>query len=101
VVEQIAIPLDRARAEVVPLSERGCTGSVKVTHNDRRGARRVFRAAAEEADALKHPQIGLAHLLLGVLREPDCMAARVLHRTGMRLQSVRDDIVQLLNEEPM
>src|SRR6266550_459913 len=50
--------------------------------------KRVLQFAAEEADRLLHNYIGTEHLLLGILREE-----------GMRLNTVREDIVSLLNEK--
>src|SRR4026209_413886 len=61
--------------------------------------KRVLNYAAEEADRLLHNYIGTEHLLLGILREERSVAATILYEKGMRLTSVRDDIVQLLNEK--
>ena len=61
--------------------------------------KRVLQFAAEEADRLLHNYIGTEHLLLGVLREERSVASTVLSEKGMRLKSVREDIVQLLNEK--
>ena len=61
--------------------------------------KRVLTFAAEEADRLLHTYIGTEHLLLGILREERSVAASILYEKGMRLASVRDDIVQLLNEK--
>jgi len=61
--------------------------------------KRVLQYAAEEADRLLHNYIGTEHLLLGILREERSVAASILLEKGMRLNSVRDDIVQLLNEK--
>jgi hypothetical protein len=93
------LSLDRARVELcsnrsseaLPLADR-------VSTSER--AQGVFRAAVEEADALKHHNIGLAHILLGVLRNSDSVATTLLDRMGIRVQSVRDRISLLLNEEP-
>ena len=63
-------------------------------------AKRVLGFAAEEADRLLHNYIGTEHLLLGILREERSVAASVLMDKGMRLHTVRDDIVRLLNEQP-
>jgi hypothetical protein len=60
--------------------------------------KRVLGYAAEEADRLLHNYIGTEHLLLGILREERSVAGSILHDSGMRLTTVRDDIVQLLNE---
>jgi len=61
--------------------------------------KRVLQYAAEEADRLQHTYIGTEHLLLGILREERSVAASILYEKGMRLASVREDIVQLLNEK--
>ncbi len=61
--------------------------------------KRVLQFAAEEADRLLHNYIGTEHLLLGILREERSVASMVLSEKGMRLNTVREDIVQLLNEK--
>src|SRR5690606_582290 len=61
--------------------------------------KRVLQFAAEEADQLSHNYIGTEHLLLGILREDQSVAATILVEKGMRLATVREDIVQLLNEK--
>ena len=61
--------------------------------------KRVLQFAAEEADRLLHNYVGTEHLLLGILREERCVAASILIEKGMRLNTVREDIVQLLNEK--
>jgi ATP-dependent Clp protease ATP-binding subunit ClpC len=59
----------------------------------------VLQFAAEEADRLLHNYIGTEHLLLGILREDRSVAAVILAERGMRLNTIRDDIVELLNEK--
>ena len=61
--------------------------------------KRVLQQAAEEADRLLHNYIGTEHLLLGILREERSVAASIMSEKGMRLNTVREDIVQLLNEK--
>src|SRR3979411_1602631 len=61
--------------------------------------KRVLQFAAEEADRLLHNYIGTEHLLLGILREERSVAASILMEKGMRLNTVREDITQLLNEK--
>ena len=61
--------------------------------------KRVLQHAAEEADRLLHNYIGTEHLLLGILREERSAAASLLSEKGMRLNTAREDIVQLLNEK--
>ena len=63
------------------------------------GTKRALVAAAEEADRLLHDRIGTEHLLLGILRDERSVAASILMERGMRLQTVRDDSLQLHNEQ--
>ena len=63
--------------------------------------KRVLRHASEEADRLLHNHIGTEHLLLGILCEERSVAASILLEKGMRLNAVREDIVQLVNEKTM
>src|SRR5215470_7907178 len=62
-------------------------------------ARRVLFFARYEASQLGSISIETEHLLLGLLREERSVAASILVEKGMRLNTVREDIVQLLNEK--
>ena len=61
--------------------------------------KRALNFAAEESDRLLHNYIGTEHLLLGILREERSVAASILREKGLRLETVRDDIVQLLSDK--
>ena len=52
--------------------------------------KRILTTAAAEADALDHQYIGCEHLLMGILREEDPVAAAYLHSAGVRLGAVRE-----------
>jgi hypothetical protein len=56
--------------------------------------KRVFTHADEEAKRLNHRHIGTEHLLLGLLREKDCFAARILTGRGATLEALRARIEQ-------
>ncbi len=62
-------------------------------------SKRVLSFGSEEAERMLHNYIGTEHILLGLMREEKCVAAQLLADKGMRLGSVREDIVQLLNEK--
>ena len=53
--------------------------------------KRVLSNAAEEAGRLAHKHIGACHLLLGLLREEGCLAAKILQEHGLRLESLRTE----------
>jgi ATP-dependent Clp protease ATP-binding subunit ClpC len=62
-------------------------------------SKRVLSHAAEEAERMLHNYIGTEHILLGLLREEQSTAALILADKGLRLPTVREDILALLNEK--
>jgi ATP-dependent Clp protease ATP-binding subunit ClpC len=62
-------------------------------------SKRVLGYASEEAERMLHNYIGTEHILLGLMREEKSVAAGILSEKGLRLPSVREDIVHLLNEK--
>ncbi len=58
---------------------------------------RALRYAAQEADRLLHGHVGTEHLLLGLFRENRCTAASILGELGLRIDAVRDQIVEMLS----
>ena len=56
--------------------------------------KRILAYAAEEAERLSNRHIGTEHLLLGLLREENCVAAQVLSELGLRLNAVRQDLAR-------
>jgi ATP-dependent Clp protease ATP-binding subunit ClpC len=61
-------------------------------------ARQVIVLAQEEARTLKHNYIGTEHLLLGLLREADGVAARVLGSLEVSLEEVRGEVARIVGE---
>src|SRR5215469_6938086 len=61
--------------------------------------KRILAYAAEEADKLSHKVIGTGHLFLGVLREQDCFAAKLLHERGIGLEMARERIGSIPPEQ--
>jgi ATP-dependent Clp protease ATP-binding subunit ClpC len=59
-------------------------------------ARKVFSLAQEEAQRFQHNYIGTEHLLLGLVREEEGVAARVLHKLDIELQDVRDSVESII-----
>ncbi|MGH2496927.1 MAG: Clp protease N-terminal domain-containing protein [Ktedonobacteraceae bacterium] len=59
-------------------------------------ARRVLSLAQEEAQRFQHNYIGTEHLLLGLVREGDCVAAKVLSNLGVELSLVRSAIEHII-----
>ena len=61
--------------------------------------RRVLRHAAEESRRMLHENIDIEHILLGLLREEDSVAAEVLRESGVQLASAREEFLEFLNEQ--
>ncbi|MFH1231164.1 MAG: ATP-dependent Clp protease ATP-binding subunit, partial [Planctomycetota bacterium] len=64
-------------------------------------AKKVLEFAHEEAINLNHDYIGTEHLLLGLLREEEGIAARVLVNLGVKLDEVREEIMTILSGGPL
>src|SRR5258708_1265698 len=61
-------------------------------------ARKVLSLAQEEAQRLQHQYIGTEHLLLGLVREGEGIAAGVLESLGVNLEKVRTQTIQVLSQ---
>src|SRR5947209_4719852 len=94
--------LDDFRSDIV----RHLTAREKVPESDEipfsASCERALQYATEEADRLLHSYVGTEHLLLGLLREESSVAAEVLAARGLRIEAVREAIVELLRrgEQP-
>src|SRR5260221_9238838 len=76
-------------------------GSSTMSNRDRfdkftERARKVLRLAQEEAQRFQHNYIGTEHLLLGLVREDEGVAAKVLHNLGVDLQKVRSSVEDII-----
>ena len=63
-------------------------------------ARDILQLTAAEADSLGHGYIGAEHLLLGVLRHGDTVAAAILRRYGLELEGTRSEVARLVSAVP-
>ncbi|MDI6641107.1 MAG: ATP-dependent Clp protease ATP-binding subunit [Elusimicrobiota bacterium] len=61
-------------------------------------AKKVLELAVDEATNMGHYYVGTEHLLLGLLREEEGIAARVLQNFGIELQDVRKEIIEILGD---
>ena len=59
-------------------------------------AKKVIEYAVEEARSLNHNYVGTEHILLGLLRETEGIAAQVLMHLGLKLEDVRQEVLNLL-----
>ena len=94
-LESLEISLPSARARVEEIIGRGSqTPSGHIPFTPR--AKKVLELSLREAKQLGHDYIGTEHILLGLIREGEGVAAQVLTSLGADLASVRREVIQLL-----
>lgn len=98
VLERLGVSLGRIRAEVEKQLPRGdARPSQDMTLTPR--AKRVIDLAYDEARNLNNNYIGTEHLLLGLIREGDGLAGRVLAKLGVELERARREVMALQDNE--
>jgi ATP-dependent Clp protease ATP-binding subunit ClpC len=96
VLKNLDVDLRKVRLEVEKLVKSGpdMVTMGKLPQTPR--AKKVIEYAIEEARNLNHNYVGTEHLLLGLLREHDGVAAQVLMNLGLKLDDVREEVLNLL-----
>ncbi len=96
-LKAMGVTLKDARVEVEKIIGRG-SGFVAVEIPFTPRAKRVLELSWDEARQLGHNYIGTEHLLLGLIREGEGVAARVLENLGVDLNKVRSNVIKMLGE---
>ena len=96
VLKNLDVDLRKIRIEVEKIVQTGpdMVTMGKLPQTPR--AKKVIEYAMDEARNLNHNYVGTEHLLLGLLREQEGVAAQVLMNLGMKLEDVRDEVLNLL-----
>jgi ATP-dependent Clp protease ATP-binding subunit ClpC len=98
VLKNLDVDLRKIRLEVEKIVQTGPGGDQvvlgKLPHTPR--AKKVIEYSVEEARNLNHNYVGTEHLLLGLLREQEGVAAQVLMNLGLKLEDVREEVLNLL-----
>ena len=96
VLKNLDVDLRKIRLEVEKLVQSGpemiTMGKLPQTPR----AKKVIEYSMEEARNLNHNFVGTEHILLGLLREQEGVAAQVLMNLGLKLEDVRDEVLNLL-----
>ena len=95
-LQSLGIRLDSVRSQVVDTIGQGHqspSGHIPFTPR----AKKVLELSLREALQLGHNYIGTEHILLGLIREGDGVAAQVLEKLGADLPKVRHTVIQLLS----
>ena len=97
VLENMNVELAKVRTAVefiIGRGDRPVVGEVGLTPR----AKRVIELAIDEARRLGHNYIGTEHLLLGLVREGEGIAAGVLESLGVNLDKVRHEVIRVLSQ---
>jgi ATP-dependent Clp protease ATP-binding subunit ClpC len=96
VLKNLDVDLRKIRLEVEKLVQSGpdMVTMGKLPQTPR--AKKVIEYSMEEARNLNHNYVGTEHILLGLLREQEGVAAQVLMNLGLKLEEVRDEVLNLL-----
>lgn len=97
VLKSMNVNLKDARIEVEKIIGRG-SGFVAVEIPFTPRAKRVLELSLEEARQLGHNYIGTEHLLMGLVREGEGVAARVLENLSVNVASIRTEVIQMLGD---
>jgi ATP-dependent Clp protease ATP-binding subunit ClpC len=98
-LESLGISLESVRKQVVEIIGEGSqapSGHIPFTPR----AKKVLELSLREALQLGHNYIGTEHILLGLIREGEGVAAQVLQKLGAELHKVRQTVIQLLSGSP-
>jgi ATP-dependent Clp protease ATP-binding subunit ClpC len=97
-LQNLGVELSRVRSEVEKIAGKGEKIQVQgISYTPR--AKKVIELAIEEGQNLGHNYVGTEHLLLGLLREGEGIAAQVLSNLGIDLKKARREVIQLLGGE--
>jgi ATP-dependent Clp protease ATP-binding subunit ClpC len=96
VLKNLDVDLRKIRIEVEKIVQTGpdMVTMGKLPQTPR--AKKVIEYGMDEARNLNHNYVGTEHLLLGLLREQEGVAAQVLMNLGLKLEDVRDEVLNLL-----
>ncbi|MCI0183876.1 MAG: ATP-dependent Clp protease ATP-binding subunit [Acidibacillus sp.] len=93
----LGITGDKIQREVEKIIGRGPGNTTGTTYTPR--AKKVIELSMDEARKLGHNYIGTEHILLGLIREGEGIAARVLGNLGVNLSKARQTVLQLLGAD--
>ena len=96
-LKSMGVNIKDARAQVEKIIGRG-SGFVAVEIPFTPRAKKVLELSLDEARQLGHNYIGTEHLLLGLIREGEGVAAKVLENLGVDLNKCRSNVIKLLGE---
>lgn len=99
-LQSLGIQLDRVRAEVEKMIGPGTANGKGEAGFTPRAKKVTVELAIEEARHLGHNYVGTEHILLGLIREGEGVAAQVLVKLGADLDRVRQQVIQLLGGNP-
>lgn len=102
-LQSLGLGLDKIQSEVESLIGRGAeqAPNANYTPNYTPRAKKVIELSMDEARKLGHTYVGTEHILLGLIREGEGIAARIMNNLGVSLNKARQQVLQLLGSSEM
>ncbi|HUS57204.1 MAG TPA: ATP-dependent Clp protease ATP-binding subunit, partial [Planctomycetota bacterium] len=101
VLKSLGVDLKKIRIEVEKLVQTGSASAASAQQQPpfTPRAKKVLELSMDEARNIGHNYVGTEHLLLGLLKENDGLAAQVLLNMGLKLEAVREEVLEFLGTE--
>jgi ATP-dependent Clp protease ATP-binding subunit ClpC len=96
VLESLDITVEEVRAQVARIVGQGdelTTGQIPFTPR----SKKILELSLREAIDLEHNYIGTEHILLGIVRENEGVASRILNEFGADAETIRNELIRLLS----
>ncbi|AYB40349.1 ATP-dependent Clp protease ATP-binding subunit [Brevibacillus laterosporus] len=103
-LQALGLGLDKIQSEVESLIGRAPeqpANTTNYTPNYTPRAKKVIELSMDEARKLGHTYVGTEHILLGLIREGEGIAARIMNNLGVSLNKARQQVLQLLGSSEM
>ncbi|MHB1457561.1 MAG: Clp protease N-terminal domain-containing protein, partial [Armatimonadota bacterium] len=95
VLVKLGVDLERTRQEAAGFQDKNSDSQPDQGTQLTPGAKQVIDLALDEAKRLNNDYVGTEHLLLGLIREGEGLAARILEKLGVDLENMRQEVARL------
>ena len=96
VLKNLDLDVSKVRRAIEKLLQKGPAAAHATSHPQTPRAKKVIEYAVEESRRMQHDYVGSEHLLLGLLREEEGVAAQVLMNEGLILDETRNEVMLLV-----
>jgi len=96
-LKKLNVDLEKARIKMEDMVRKGPEIDVVKIYPLTPRAKKVVEFASEKASEMNHDQVSSEHLLLGLLKDPDGVAAQILNNFGLKLENVYEKAINIFD----